>query len=58
METKQHDTKVCDPNKTGRHDQECSDCQNRIRRDTKTKNRYLTHGPCQTPATRLYGRSK
>ncbi len=35
----------------------CSECQNAVRRQVKrSRNNYRAHGPCQTQATREYGR--
>jgi hypothetical protein len=56
---KNHNKAICDPRGTGRNDQLCSDCQRKIARATKTRNRYVAHGPCQTAEQReLSGRRR
>lgn len=42
-----------------RTETKCSGCQDDVRRAAKKgRNHYRTHGPCQTDATREYGRRK
>jgi len=51
---------VCDKPmmRSDRPDQKCGYCQAVICRATKRRNNYRTHGPCQTDATREFGRQR